>query len=94
LEWPGRDRVALIRAIARACVATLALGTFAALALLLAMVGLTGWLRSLVFGVSPHDPASYLVVVTVLTATPALGCWIPARGASGVNPVDAIRAQG
>jgi putative ABC transport system permease protein len=49
-------------------------------------------LQSLLFGVSPHDPVTYAVVLGVLTVVALLACWIPARRASGVAPAEALRA--
>jgi len=58
-----------------------------------AALGLTGLLRSMVFEVSPSDPLTFLAVASLLTATALLACWVPARRASRVDPVEAIRAE-
>ena len=50
-------------------------------------------LRSLLFEVSPDDPATYVAVVGILSAVALAACWIPARRASGVRPADSLRAQ-
>jgi ABC-type antimicrobial peptide transport system permease subunit len=55
--------------------------------------GLAGLLRSLVFGVSPTDPGTFVLVTALLAATAAAACWIPARRASSVDPVEAIRSE-
>jgi putative ABC transport system permease protein len=49
--------------------------------------------RSLLFGVSPSDPAVYLSVTAVLSAAAALACWIPARRAARVDPMITLRAE-
>jgi predicted permease len=54
---------------------------------------LAGLLRSLVFGVSPTDPGIFVLVTALLAATAAAACWIPARRASSVDPVEAIRSE-
>jgi putative ABC transport system permease protein len=48
-------------------------------------------LASLLFTVRPGDPAVFTLVAVVLTAIVLLACWIPARRASRVNPVEALR---
>ena len=48
-------------------------------------------LGGLLFGVSPFDPEIYLVVPLVLAGTSLLACWLPARRASRLNPIVALR---
>jgi len=43
------------------------------------------------FEVSPRDPVAFVISATVLIAVSALACWIPARRAADVNPLEAIR---
>ncbi len=52
---------------------------------------LTRFLSSLLFEMSPLDPATYAVVVLVLFAAALLACWIPARRALGVSPAAVLR---
>ena len=59
----------------------------------LAAVAIGRYVSSLLFEVSPHDPAAFAIAAVVLVAVSALACWIPARRAAGVNPVDAIRYE-
>lgn len=56
-------------------------------------VALAGVLRSMVFEVSPGDPVTFAAVTLVLVVTATLACWIPARRASSVDPVEAIRSE-
>jgi putative ABC transport system permease protein len=51
------------------------------------------YLRALIYGVSPTDPATYAVALLLLPAAALLGCWRPASRAAGANPVDAIRTD-
>jgi putative ABC transport system permease protein len=50
-------------------------------------------LEGLLFGVTARDPLTYLVVVGVLVLVALVACWIPARRASTVDPVQALRAS-
>ena len=50
-------------------------------------------LRSMLYGVSPTDPATLAAVAAVILGTAALACWLPARRASRVDPVSALRAE-
>jgi putative ABC transport system permease protein len=60
---------------------------------LLAALALTRLLESLLFGVSPTDPASFAAVIAFLFACALLGCWLPARRAARVDPVIALRYE-
>ncbi len=66
--------------------AGLAVGALAALAI-------GRYVASLLFEVSPHDPVAFAVTAAVLLAVSAVACWIPARRAAGVSPLDAIRYE-
>jgi predicted permease len=59
----------------------------------LAAVGIGTYVSSLLFEVSPHDPGAFAISSAVLIAVSALACWIPARRAAAVNPLDAIRYE-
>ncbi len=60
---------------------------------LAAAAGLTQLMRSLLFGVSPVDPVTYLAIPVVLAACAALASYLPARRAASVNPVEALRVE-
>jgi predicted permease len=50
-------------------------------------------MKSLLFGISPLDPLTYISVPLVLAASAALASYLPARRAAAVDPVDALRAE-
>jgi putative ABC transport system permease protein len=64
----------------------LAIGVAGALAV-------TRVMRSMLFEVSPSDPASFGVTVAVLAATAVAAAWVPARRAMRVDPMVALRAE-
>lgn len=55
--------------------------------------GLSRVLTALLFGVKPYDPVTFASVAIVLALTAVLACWIPARRATRVNPLVALRHQ-
>jgi predicted permease len=58
-----------------------------------AALGLTQYLRSLLFGVEPMDPLTFASVVTLLFLIALAACYIPVRRASRVDPVVALRYE-
>lgn len=56
-------------------------------------LGLSRLLKSLLYEVSPFDPLSFAAVALVLTAIGLLACWLPARRATLVHPLEALRSE-
>jgi len=60
---------------------------------MIAAAGLTRLMASLLFGITALDPLTYAVVPVFLLAAAALASYIPARRATTVDPVEALRAE-
>jgi ABC-type lipoprotein release transport system permease subunit len=50
-------------------------------------------MTSLLFGVQPLDPATYVAVAGVLLATAWLAAYLPARRAAVIDPAQTLRAE-
>src|SRR5262245_22355926 len=84
---PGALRRLFIRyGLALGCTGT-AIGLATAAAL-------TRLMKSVLFGVSPVDPLTYIAVPVVLVAATALASYLPARRAAAVDPVETLRGEG
>ncbi|MGH9344616.1 MAG: FtsX-like permease family protein, partial [Terriglobia bacterium] len=84
-EQSGMLRLILFQG-ARLTLAGLLIGTAAAFAL-------TRSLSSLLFGVHPFDPLTYLCVAILLALVALAACYIPARRATRVDPILALRYE-
>jgi predicted permease len=55
--------------------------------------GLTRFMKSMLFGISPLDPLTYLSISVVLASAAVLASYLPAHRAATVDPVEALRAE-
>ncbi|HET6974505.1 MAG TPA: ABC transporter permease [Pyrinomonadaceae bacterium] len=86
----GANRPAILMMVLRKGIVLTAIGTAIGL---VGALALTRWMSSLLFGVSATDPATYLIVLLVALGAALLACSIPARRATRVDPLVALRYE-
>ena len=86
----GAERSTVVSLVMRRAMGLASLGVVAGLA---AAWGASRFLRGLVFGISPTDPLTFAVIALLVTLTCAVASYIPARRASRLDPVRALRNE-
>jgi predicted permease len=86
----GAQRLEVIGLVLRRGLALTAIGIAVGLAIAAA---LTRYVKALLFGVTPVDPATFLGVCVIFVAVAAVASYMPARRASNVDPMVALRAE-
>ena len=56
-------------------------------------LALTRLMTHLLFDVAPTDPWTFVLVATTLAGSASLACYLPARSATRVDPVAALRRE-
>ena len=84
----GAGRFDVVKLVMRQGMKLVAVGVVLGL---LGSVALTRVMSSLLFEVTPKDPLTFVVVPVLLSAIALFACYIPARKASRVDPLEALR---
>jgi ABC-type lipoprotein release transport system permease subunit len=58
-----------------------------------AAIGIVRLMTSLLFGVGPLDPVTFVAVPVVLAAAAMLASYLPARRAAGIDPAETLRSE-
>ena len=86
----GAQRRDVLGMVLRQGMALVALGIVVGLA---GAVAFGRAMRSLLFNVSPTDPLTFTVISVLLCMVALLACWLPARRATKVNPMEVLRYE-
>ena len=86
----GASAVNVIGMVLRSALALTGAGVAAGLA---GAIAITRFLEGMLFGVRPLDPVTYLAVIGLLLAVSLLAGYIPARRATRVDPIVALRCE-
>jgi predicted permease len=87
----GATPMRVLRTVMRRGVLQLAIGLALGLG---AAFAATGAMRSLLVGVEPSDPLTFIVTAIVLLAVGLVACWLPANRAATIPPVQALAQTG
>jgi predicted permease len=60
---------------------------------LAASLGFTRYIQGFLFEINPTDPLTFAAIAAILTFVALLACYLPARRASRVDPITALRAE-
>jgi ABC-type antimicrobial peptide transport system permease subunit len=86
----GASRLSVMTLVVRDSVRMLTPGIVIGAAIAFPLTGLTS---RILFGVTPRDPRVFAVAALVLACAGLIAGWVPARRASRVNPIDALRHE-
>jgi putative ABC transport system permease protein len=70
--------------------------TIVAISLVAGVIGAfaaTRLLNSLLFGIGASDPVTFIAIMLLVTIVAFLAAWLPARRATRVDPIVALRAE-
>lgn len=86
----GADRLSVLRLVIRQSMRVVGAGLLLGLA---GAMALAWFMRSQFFGINVFDPLTFAAVTGLLAAAALLACWVPARRATKVDPMVALRSE-
>ena len=86
----GAQRADVLKLVIRQGMILTIVGVLVGLA---ASFGLTRLIANLLYGIAATDALTFAALSLLLLAVALLACWLPARRASGVDPMIALRAE-
>jgi predicted permease len=86
----GANKRELVWMFVRSALVLTGVGTAIGLGAAAALMRL---MRTLLFGISPLDPVTFMVVPAALVAAAVLASYLPARRTAAIDPVEALRAE-
>jgi putative ABC transport system permease protein len=86
----GAEPTDILKMVLRQSIGIVAAGL--AIGLAVAFAG-TRAIANLIVGIKPTDPVTFITVIALLSAIALLACWIPARRATRVSPLTALRYE-
>jgi putative ABC transport system permease protein len=86
----GADHKNILRVVLREGIKLTVIGLLIGIPL---AVGLTNLLPNVLYGVGRHDPVTFVVIAALLGTVAVMACFIPARRATKVDPMVALRHE-
>ena len=86
----GAQRADVIRLVLRQGMGWTAIGAGIGLP---AALALTRLMKGMLFGVAANDPLTFSAITLLLLGVASLACWLPARRATRVDPLAALRHE-
>jgi ABC-type antimicrobial peptide transport system permease subunit len=86
----GAQSKQVLKLVLRQGMLLAAVGVFVGIA---AALPITHFASTLLYGVSPSDPLTYVGIALLLLAVATLACYIPARRATRIDPLVALRFE-
>jgi putative ABC transport system permease protein len=86
----GAEPFTITRMVVASGARMVVIGAAAGLAVALALSGL---MKSLLFGIGPRDPVTFIAAPAVFVVVALVAAYVPARRAASVSPIEALRAE-